>query len=29
LARRILPKQRREFLDIYRLGLAGYTYFES
>lgn len=26
---RISPKERREILDIYRLGLAGYTYFES
>jgi len=26
---RITPKERREILDIYRLGLAGYTYFES
>ncbi len=26
---RISPKERREILDTYRLGLAGYTYFES
>jgi len=26
---RISPKERREILDIYRTGLAGYTYFES
>lgn len=26
---RISPRERREILDIYRLGLAGYTYFES
>jgi len=23
------PKERREILDLYREGLAGYTYFES
>jgi arginine decarboxylase len=26
---RISPKERREILDVYRAGLAGYTYFES
>jgi arginine decarboxylase len=26
---RISPKERREILDLYRAGLAGYTYFES
>jgi arginine decarboxylase len=26
---RISPKERREILDLYREGLAGYTYFES
>lgn len=26
---RISPKERREILDMYRTGLAGYTYFES
>jgi arginine decarboxylase len=28
-AGRITPKERREILDMYRAGLAGYTYFES
>ena len=26
---RISPKERREILDLFREGLAGYTYFES
>ena len=26
---RISPKERREILDLYRVGLSGYTYFES
>ena len=25
----ISPKERREVLDLFRTGLAGYTYFES
>jgi len=25
----ISPSERREILDMYRAGLAGYTYFES